>query len=222
MSEARQAILDRIRAGLQRGPLTPTECADLQARWPPQDSRPRPRFEHDLVTQFANKLTAVAGTVAHVDGVEQIFAAIAAHLDQHGLPTELVAAPALRDLAWPDDWRVRFGATRGEDLAAVTPCFAAVAETGSVVMFSGENHPTTLNFLPDYHVVLVRSSAIVPYIEDVWPRLRESGTVPRSLNFISGPSKTADVEQTLQLGAHGPRSFHAIVINDNQTGDSNE
>ena len=83
-----------------------------------------------------------------------------------------------------------------------------------MVLLSGPDSPTSLNFLPDYHVVLVRAPQLVRHIEDVWQRLRERGDVPRTVNFITGPSKTADVEQTLQLGAHGPRSLHVIYVDD--------
>ncbi|MDH3637554.1 MAG: LUD domain-containing protein [Gammaproteobacteria bacterium] len=214
MSEAREVILGRIRAGLGRGPLSDAERTALDAGRQSAVTSVRPRIDAALDRRFVDKLTAVAGTVERVGTPDQVFAAIAAHLDKHGLMPQLVAAPALQGLNWPSDWQVRFGATRGEDLVAVTPCFVAVAETGSVVLLSGAQDPTSLNFLPDYHIVLANASQLVQHIEDVWPRLRALGAVPRSVNFITGPSKTADVEQTIQLGAHGPRSLHVILIDD--------
>ncbi len=96
----------------------------------------------------------------------------------------------------------------------MTPCFAAVAETGSVVLVSGPESPTSLNFLPEFHVVLVYADQLVRHVEDVWGRLRRAGVSPRTVNFITGPSKTADVEQTIQYGAHGPRGLDVIFIED--------
>ncbi|MDH3281873.1 MAG: LUD domain-containing protein [Gammaproteobacteria bacterium] len=213
MSEAREVIFDRIRAGLGRGPLTAAQRQAIEAHEQTAlAAAVRPRIDSALDRRFIDKLTAVAGTVARVPGADKVFTAIAAHLDKQGLARQLVAAPALQSLDWPADWKVRFGATRGEDLVAVTPCFVAVAETGSVVLLSGAEQPTSLNFLPDYHIVLVKASQLVQHIEDVWPPFRALETVPRSVNFITGPSKTADVEQTIQLGAHGPRSLHVILI----------
>lgn len=214
MTDGRDVIFRRIRAGLGRGPLSAAQRATLETRDRAALAPIRPRIDMPLDQRFIDKLAAVAGTATRVARGQEVFAAIAAHLEKNGLARQLVAAPALQDLDWPRDWQVRFGATRGEDLVAVTPCFAAVAETGSVVLLSGADQPTTLNFLPDYHIVLVKTSQLVQHIEDVWPRLRAQGSVPRSVNFITGPSKTADVEQTIQLGAHGPRSLHVILVDD--------
>jgi len=80
-------------------------------------------------------------------------------------------------------------------------------------LLSGAHSPTTLNFLPDVHIVIVRRQQIVTHIEDVWRRMRsEVNEVPRTINFITGPSRTADIEQTIQLGAHGPRSLHVVLV----------
>jgi len=78
---------------------------------------------------------------------------------------------------------------------------------------SGANSPTSLNFLPDNYLCILRRERLVKHIEDVWQRLRDEHTgLPRAINFITGPSRTADVEQTIQLGAHGPRRLHVILL----------
>ena len=107
----------------------------------------------------------------------------------------------------------RAGRAESGDSVAVTPCFAAVAETGTVVLLSSPESPTSLNFLPEDHIVVADAGRLVPYMEDVWPLLRKAPDgIPRTVNLISGPSKTADVEQTIQYGAHGPRRFHVILV----------
>ena len=69
--------------------------------------------------------------------------------------------------------------------------------------------------MPVHHIVVLRASDIVAYSEDVWAKLRnELGSMPRTVNFITGPSRTGDVEQMLQLGAHGPRCLHVLLIED--------
>jgi L-lactate dehydrogenase complex protein LldG len=121
-----------------------------------------------------------------------------------GLPWE--SAPALEVLRGPSD---------GHDLAAVSHASAAVAETGTVVLVSGADNPTTLNFLPDVHVVAVDARDVAGDFEAVMARLRErygAGQMPRTVNMITGPSRSADIEQTLLLGAHGPRKVHIIVV----------
>jgi len=99
----------------------------------------------------------------------------------------------------------------------VSHASAAVAETGTLVLTSGPDNPTTLNFLPDVHIVVVDAADIASDFETVMARLRErygTGTMPRTVNMITGPSRSADIEQTLLLGAHGPRKLHVIVVGD--------
>ena len=81
-------------------------------------------------------------------------------------------------------------------------------------MKSGPEHPTTLNFLPDTHVVVLLASQIVGSYEDAWDRLRDVDSMPRTVNFITGPSRTGDIEQTIFLGAHGPRRMHIVLVED--------
>lgn len=95
----------------------------------------------------------------------------------------------------------------------MTVAFAGVAETGSLVMLSGPETPTTLNFLPEHCLVVLERSRLVANLEDVWPLLRGIGPKPpRAVNFVTGPSRTADVEQTIQLGAHGPRRLQVYLV----------
>ncbi len=121
--------------------------------------------------------------------------------------------PMLAEIDWPRAMKIERRAAKREDRVSVTGVFAAVAETGSLVLISGPDSPTTLNFLPDVHIAVVRREQMVAHIEDVWSRLRaELREMPRTVNFITGPSRTADVEQTIQLGAHGPRSLHVVLV----------
>lgn len=213
MSEAREEILARIRSALGRERVNEGTRELLERRISHPPGHDRPAVDPDLVRSFESKLVAVQGELrfAREDGVME---AIASRLEERGLDHTLIAAPALEDLPWPSEWNVTFGASRGGDRVSVTPCFAAVAETGSVVLVSSSESPTSLNFLPEFHIVLVRADQLVCHVEDVWTRLRSSGVSPRTVNFITGPSKTADVEQTIQYGAHGPRALDIILIED--------
>jgi L-lactate dehydrogenase complex protein LldG len=106
------------------------------------------------------------------------------------------------------------GPSDGHDLNALSVAFAAIAETGTVALVSGADNPTTLNFLPDNQIVVVRRDDIFADYESVFLRLRVAfgkGFAPRTVNFITGPSRSADIEQTLLLGAHGPRRLHIVI-----------
>jgi L-lactate dehydrogenase complex protein LldG len=99
----------------------------------------------------------------------------------------------------------------------LTPCLAAIAETGTLMLLSGADTPTTLNFLPDTHIVVVRAGQVVAGYEDAWDMVREKAggdpaAWPRTINLITGPSRTGDIEQRIQLGAHGPRRLHVVLV----------
>ena len=135
------------------------------------------------------------------------------HIEEHGLGESIVAAPGLEDVQWSNRLAVERRAARGSDQLSVTGAFAGIAETGSVMLLSGPESPTTLNFLPEDHVVVLRESRIVAHLEDAWTMLREErGSMPRTVNLICGPSKTGDVELVILEGAHGPRRLHVIVV----------
>ena len=133
------------------------------------------------------------------------------------MPANLKVAPepSLGDIPWSDQPTLSVVEGRGEanDLVSVTGAFAGVAETGTLVLLSGPEHPSTLNFLPETHIVVLRDEQLVGSYEDAWARLRARGRgMPRVVNMVTGPSRTADIEQTLQLGAHGPRRLHIVLI----------
>ncbi len=85
----------------------------------------------------------------------------------------------------------------------------------SLVLTSGKDNPTTLNFLPETEIVVLDAADVAGDYETVWDRLRErfgKGTMPRTVNFVTGPSRSGDIEQTIILGAHGPRSLHIVIV----------
>jgi L-lactate dehydrogenase complex protein LldG len=116
---------------------------------------------------------------------------------------------------------VSCGVSEGGDLNAVSHAFGGVAESGTLALLSGPNNPSTLNFLPDNHIVVVAAVDIVGDYETVWVRVRGAygkGAMPRTVNFITGPSRSGDIEQTLLLGAHGPRRLHIVVVGNREDG----
>jgi L-lactate dehydrogenase complex protein LldG len=78
---------------------------------------------------------------------------------------------------------------------------------------SGVETPATVSLLPETHVAVVPVARIVAHMEDGWDLARaELGELPRAVNFVSGPSRTADIEQTVVLGAHGPYRVHIVLV----------
>lgn len=221
----REAILGGIRKGLGRGPLPDEEAAALEARIARRERGPRPARTDldrdglaDLFVEYARKVDVTVDRVASLDDVPD---RVADYLARENLPAELRLAPdpALDGVPWRKrpTLTISKGASDGTHEVGLTGAFAGVAETGTLMMRSGPEHPTTLNFLPDNHIVVLRKSRIVATYEDAWDRLRE-GDLPRAVNFVTGPSRTGDIEQTIFLGAHGPRRLHIVLVEDEGDG----
>jgi L-lactate dehydrogenase complex protein LldG len=163
----------------------------------------------------------VQSTVTMVSSLAAVPEAVAHYLAAENLPAELVMAPdpSLVEIPW-NVWpllQIRRGRAEAEDRVGLTPCHAAIAETGTLMLISGAQTPTTLNFLPETHIVVVRGDQVVATYEDGWDRLRTLEAVealPRAINFITGPSRTADIEQQIELGAHGPMRLHIVLVDD--------
>lgn len=210
MSDARAAVLGAIRRSLGRDALDGAAVAGLDARRP---THPKPQLDGTLLEHFLARAAGQSINVQRLQRFDEVPSAVAATIAQLGLPTRLLVAQSLRALAWPESLTLETRAARRDDAVSVTPCFAAVAETGSVVLLSSAQSPTTLNFVPDDHIVVVAQSQIVWHFEDLWQRLRARGEpLPRAVNIIAGPSRTADIEQVVQLGVHGPRRLHLLVV----------
>jgi L-lactate dehydrogenase complex protein LldG len=172
----------------------------------------------DRLATFVRMVEFAAGTVARARTRDDVPAEIAAYLRRHNLPLRLQrgADPLLAGIPWEREsmLAVDTGAPDPASLAAVTRAFAGIAETGTLALASGPDNPTSLNFLPDNHIVVIDAKDVAGDLETVWQRLRDmyGDAMPRAVNLITGPSRTADIEQTLILGAHGPRRLHVILV----------
>lgn len=107
------------------------------------------------------------------------------------------------------------GTAAPEDLASLSLAHYGVAESGTLIVLSGEQNPVLLNFLPTFHFVVVQRKHIIACYEDAWRDLRKNGTFenpPRTIHWITGPSRSADIEQTLIMGAHGPKHLFIYLV----------
>ncbi len=176
----------------------------------------------DRIDLFVTEAERVDATVSRLSAPNDLPKAVAAYLADNDLPPRIMAAPdpLLKTVPWSQQQSlsVTFGPTSGGDLVGLSVAFAGVAETGTLSLHSGPESPTTLNFLPDYHLVVLPTWRLFGTYEDAWAALRGTGNgaMPRTVNWITGPSRTADIEQTLLMGAHGPRSLHIFIYNDKE------
>jgi len=220
---SREAMLNAIRRGLRRGPLPPDQTAMLRSRLTahPRHLIPaRSRLPHaEQVSLFVANVEKEFGSVARVADVDAVPGAVADYLAMQNLPTSLVMAPhpELRAIPWPARplLEIREGRAEASDMVSVQHAFAAIAETGTLMLPSAPERPTTLNLLADTEIVVLRASRLVGAYEEAWDMLRgELGEMPRNVMLVTGPSRSADIEQTLELGAHGPRRLHVVLVED--------
>ena len=214
MTAARERVLGAVRRSLRRaGPLPESVRAGLDRRLADPMPNLKPALSEDPVSLFVRKANAVHTRISMVPTVAGVSEVVVRHIEDNGLDDAIVVAPDLEGVQWSNRLAVERRAARGSDQLSVTGAFAGIAETGSVMLLSGPESPTTLNFLPEDHIVVLRESRIVPHPEDAWALLREErGSIPRTVNLICGPSKTGDVELVILEGAHGPRRFHVVVV----------
>lgn len=167
---------------------------------------------------FVEKAEGVQASVHMLASAADIPAAVAEYLRANNLPASIRFGTddRLTSLDWGKTAvEVKRGPSDGHDLAALSHAEAGIAETGTLALLSGPENPTTLNFLPDHHLVVMKASDVTGDMESLWARIRKrygKGEMPRTLNFITGPSRSGDIEQTILLGAHGPRSLHILIV----------
>ena len=219
---ARDNILARIRAAQGRaGAPSLQERTAVAAYITAHPQGPRPQSDWEPVARFRDRALSLASTLAEVTSLARVPQAVASYLAGNSLPLAAVCWPEFKML----DWRgaglaVDVRAARESDLVGITGCLCAIAETGTLMLLSGADTPPEASLLPETHIAIVDSNRIVRGMEDAWELMRAErpGALPRAVNLISGPSRTADIEQTVTLGAHGPYRVHIILLGVDESG----
>jgi L-lactate utilization protein LutC len=197
-AEARRAaVAARLSARAQSAPVPATGQTEGPAR----------------IDQFEAKARAADATVSRLNSLDALPSALAEELRARNLPAAIRTGsdPAFAALEWGGVER-SVGTGRMEEPAALSHAEFGLAETGTLALASGPDNPVTLTFLPETHFVALRAADVMAGFEDFWTAWRERALDPRTLNFVTGPSRSADIGQTLQLGAHGPVALHIFLI----------
>ena len=212
---ARDNILRRIReANGREAGTSAKERNAILARLDAHGRGPLPTMDWEPVQRFKERCIAMTSTVDEVGSLAEVPRAVASYLKENNLPTRGACWPEFTDLDWAGaGLAIEARPSHGDDKLGITGAFCALAENGTLMLLSGENTHATTSLLPENHVAIVPVSRIVRSMEDGWDLLRrERGSLPRQVNFVSGPSRTADIEMTLVLGVHGPFSVHVVLL----------
>ncbi len=222
MSAAREAVLGRLREAYGRNAEAQAVSeANVRERVGRTEPNLIPeRGQRDLdgrVALFAEMAQAVMAEIRHVPDPAEVPASVAAYLREHNLPQKVVLAPEpfLGGANWGSQplLRVRRDTATDEDQVGVTLAVAGVAETGTLMLASSPERPTLLAYLPETSVVVLPADWVEGAYEQAWESVRSMpGGVPRSVNFVTGPSRTADIAQKLELGAHGPKRLLILIV----------
>ncbi|MEM9762793.1 MAG: LUD domain-containing protein [Pseudomonadota bacterium] len=215
---ARARILERIRRQTGEGDAA-ARGARLAA---PQQHGPVPaqatRQGPARAQQFIEKARAADATVTRIENTAALPRALAEELRNRNLPAtvRLGADPVLAEALTADPAGLEISHGPGRPVEPVTLSRATLgsAETGTLLLSSGPDNPVTLTFLGETHFVLLREADLCAGFEDLWARFRSMGLDPRTVNLVTGPSRSGDIGQTLQLGAHGPIALHIFLSAD--------
>ena len=175
-----------------------------------------PREER--IALFMTMAEKAAATTERLSERGDVPRAVAQYLRNQNLPAAIRHGddPVLAGLDWTNtNVDVQRGAAVDSDTASLSHAPTAIAETGSLLLMSGPDNPTTLNFLPPGHLVVVRAEDIEGDHEAAWARVRSlvgDRHLPRTVNLVTGPSRSADIQQTMLMGAHGPKTLHILVV----------
>ena len=208
---ARDRILARIRDA-QAHARAEVQTETIAGHLAQHPRGPLPPPPDDQAACFSERALKLSSDVVVADNLAEVPLLLAHYLNERQLPMRGVCWPSLAELQWhAAGLELQSRPAIDGDLVGVTGAFCAIAETGTLMMLSGADTPAVTSLLPETHVAIVNPRRIVATMEDAWDLLRkECKQPPRAVNFISGPSRTADIEQTVTLGAHGP--YRVLLI----------
>jgi len=231
---AREAILAKVRSslGATAGDAKRQAAADQRITATQRHLTPERvagKTQSELASLLRQHLAELDATLIEADTEADVPSAISEYLRKNNLPQRIRHGSDPRLIAM--DWSaapsldVATGHADPADEVGVSHAIAAVAETGTLVVTSGPDNPVTLNFLPETHVIVMRESDLVGPYEDAFARVRQrfgNGAMPRTINMLTGPSRTGDIGGRIVLGAHGPRRMAVVIVKDSRLKDTRE
>jgi len=193
--------------------------ARVRSRKPAEVARPAPfpipPGDGDPVQQFAKRAALANAVVQEIGSLAEVPAVVAELLRARNMEAaiHLPSDPAADAI----DWSRAPGLERrktapGPDEAAVAFAPYAIAETGTLAYCASAERPASWHFRPGFEIAILKAGDIHAKLEDVIAKVKASGRLPHTINLVTGPSRTGDIEQTLELGAHGPKALAILIV----------
>lgn len=217
---SREEVLRRIRSGLGRSTAV-NERGEV-AWFPVVDLSDDPEEERKaLIDRFIEEVSRVSGKARVITGEDGIRDAVIGLVDERGFHSfsmwesgllsrlnlrRVLESRRLRPVS-PDKKEEMAGADIG-----ITEADFAIADTGTLVLIAKERQPRSVSLIPPIHIVVLDSRRIVRSIHDLFAVIEPINKDSTScMTFITGPSRTADIELNLTLGVHGPRELFVLI-----------
>ena len=232
-SNARETILENIRRALHRESSTAVSPAALSSEVLAQNSLERSgngdQNRAELIQRFSAELTRVGGRFQRCNGEDVAFDYIEHVAKSHN--AKLVVSwdvPIFTGI----DLRAQLQkngiafekATANMDLISkaaeadigISGVDYALADTGTLVLFASQSQPRSISLLPPVHIAILKPEQVLPGLSELFPLLGDEQSGQRNLSsaitFITGPSRTADIELKLVVGVHGPQELHVLLL----------
>ncbi len=215
---ARENILGRIRKahGRPGAEPTPAELDAVRQSIAAHEIGPLPgiALPIDQLAQFRAECSRLGSSHAQLERMDDVPGEVARYLEGNQLGKRIVLWHELAELDWGSAGvEIDDRPANGADRVGVTGSFCAIAETGTLLLLSSPHRPKATALLPETHICIARRPRLVDTMEEAFALMRnEIVEPPRATFFVSGPSRTADIEQTIVIGAHGPYRVHVILV----------
>lgn len=167
----------------------------------------------DCVAAFAERARFANAEVRIVENSDAVPEAVADLLRSKNLPAKVHVPVSAQILAWQHAPGLTLESEPpGADDAGIAIARYGISETGSLAYAAASDAPASWHFRAGFEIAVLRAEDILPHVEDVLRRLKAAGELPSTVNFVTGPSRTGDIEQTLELGAHGPKTLAILIV----------
>lgn len=207
-TSAKGEIMSKLRDGLTKSTAQPYQNIDTRKQLFQTSSEV-------AEVRFAEQFTALDGNFVFCQDEQELFDNIVTLSERQAWRHLFAWEKEIQDFFISNQFKkVRIGRGLDKADASITSCEALIARSGSILISSSQTNGRGLSIFPPVHLVIAQTAQIVPDLSDAlaWMKEKYEKRYPSMVSLISGPSRTADIEKTLVLGAHGPKEVYVFLL----------